>query len=123
METKQHIIEMENRLIQAMKTSNVEELDVLLADDLIFTGHDGKIYSKEMDLQAHREKGIEIYSLETSEQIIHVEDDVAIVSVRKDISGAFFGDTQVGIYRFTRVWKLRDGQWKIIAGHSTQIVH
>lgn len=123
MDTKQKIIKMENRLIQAMKTSNVYELNALIADDLIFTGHDGKIYTKEMDLQAHREKGIEIFSLETSEQIIHTEDDVAIVSVRKDISGSYFGDIQVGIYRFTRVWKLRNGEWKIIAGHSTQIVH
>lgn len=123
MDPRQQIIEMENRLIQAMKTSNVQELDALIADDLIFTGHDGKMYTKEMDLKAHREKGIEIFSLETSEQIIHIEDGVAIVSVRKDISGSYFGDIEVGIYRFTRVWKLRNGDWKIIAGHSTQVVH
>jgi ketosteroid isomerase-like protein len=123
MDTRNQIIELEKRLIEAMKTSNVAELDALIADDLIFTGYDGRVYTKEMDLQAHREKGIEIYELETSEQVIHVEDDVAIVSVRKDISGSFFGDVQVGIFRFTRVWKLRDGEWKIIAGHSTQVVH
>lgn len=106
-----------------MKTSNVQELDALIADDLIFTGHDGKIYTKEMDLQAHREGGIDIYDLQTGEQIINIDNDVAIVSVRKEISGSFFGDVQVGIFRFTRVWKLRNGNWQIIAGHSTQIVH
>ena len=123
MEPNQQIIEMEDRLIEAMKTGNVAELDVLIDDDLIFTGHDGRLYTKEMDLQAHREGGIDIYELKTSEQVIRILDDIAIVSVRKDISGSFFGDVEVGIYRFTRVWKYKNSNWKIIAGHSTQIVH
>lgn len=114
---------MENRLIEAMKASNVAELDALISDDLIFTGHDGRIYTKDMDLQAHREGGIDIYEITTSEQIIHVVDDVAIVSVLKNVSGSYFGEVQVGIFRFTRVWKLINGNWQIIAGQSTQLVH
>lgn len=117
------IISYENRLIEAMKTSNVAELDALIDDDLLFTGHNGMIFTKQMDLDAHRSGDIEIFSIDTSEQVIKVIDDVAIVSVLKNISGSFFGETQVGIFRFTRVWKLREGQWKIIAGHSTQVVH
>jgi hypothetical protein len=121
MDTTQQIIEAENRLINAMLTGNVAELDALIDDDLIFTGHDGKVYTKEMDLQAHREKGIDIYEINISEQVIRIVDDIAIVSVLKDISGSFFGDVQVGIFRFTRVWKNSGGNWKIIAGHSSQI--
>lgn len=117
------ILNLENRLIEAMKNSNAAELDVLIDDDLLFTGHDGRRYTKQDDLEAHRSGNIEIYSIETSEQEIKIEGDVAIVSVLKNISGSFFGETQVGIFRFTRVWKLKEGGWKIIAAHSTQVVH
>ncbi len=117
------ILNLENRLIDAMKNSNAAELDVLIDDDLLFTGHDGRRYTKQDDLEAHRSGNIEIYSIETSEQAIKIEGDVAIVSVLKNISGSFFGETQVGIFRFTRVWKLKEGGWKIIAAHSTQVVH
>ena len=117
------IITCENRLIEAMKASNVAELDALIDDELLFTGHDGRRYTKQDDLESHRSGNIEIYSIETSEQAIKITDDVAIVSVLKNISGSFFGETQVGIFRFTRVWKLKEGGWKIIAAHSTQVVH
>ena len=117
------ILNLEDRLIEAMKNSNAAELDVLIDDDLLFTGHDGRRYTKQDDLEAHRSGNIEIYSIETSEQEIKIEGDVAIVSVLKNISGSFFGETQVGIFRFTRVWKLKEGGWKIIAAHSTQVVH
>lgn len=123
MDYQNDIISYENRLIEAMKTSNVAELDALIDDDLLFTGHDGRHYSKQDDIEAHRSGNVEIYSIETSEQVIKIVDDVAVVSVLKNISGSFFGETQVGIFRFTRVWKLKDGNWKIIAAHSTQVVH
>lgn len=123
MDYTNEIIAYENRLIGAMKDSNVAELDALIDDNLVFTGHDGLHYTKQDDLEAHRSGNIEIYSIETSEQIIKIVDDVAVVSVLKNISGSYFGETQVGIFRFTRVWKMKDDGWKIIAAHSTQMVH
>lgn len=122
MDTKEQIIVLENRLIEAMKSSDTEELDVLLADDLIFTGHTGQVFTKEMDMEAHRSGDIKIFEIETSEQVINIAGDVAIVSVKKEISGSFFGSTEVGIFRFTRVWKQNGTSWQIIAGHSSQVI-
>lgn len=123
MDTKEQIINLENRLIEAMKTSNVAELDTLIDDEVVFTNHMGQVLAKEADIEAHRSGNIEIYSLDPSEQAIRLFDDVAIVSVKKEISGLFFGETQVGIFRFTRVWKQVGSEWKVIAAHSTQLVH
>lgn len=120
--TKDLIEEHEARLIEAMKTSNVEELSILLADDLIFTGHTGALFTKENDLEAHRAGNIKIFSIETSEQVVKVVDDVAIVSVLMEISGEFFGNVEVGFFRFTRIWKTNGATWQIIAAHSTQVV-
>lgn len=120
--TKDLIRELENRLIEAMKASNIQELNALLADDLIFTAHTGQIFRKEDDINAHSSGNIKIFSIETSEQVIRIEDNVAIVSVLMEISGSFFDNTEVGFFRFTRIWKLNGAQWQIIAAHSTQVI-
>ena len=123
METKAQIEALEARLTEAMKTSNIAELDALLADTLIFTNHNGHLVSKQDDIAAHTSGDLEIYSIETSAQLIEFLDDVtAIVSVVKDMSVAFAGHTSIGIYRFTRVWHYNGTQWQIVAAHSSQIV-
>ena len=48
------IIELEERLRQAMLYSDVNELDALIAPELLFTNHLGQIFSKQEDLDAHR---------------------------------------------------------------------
>ena len=113
---------LETRLIEAMKASNVQELDNLISDGLIFTAHNGMMFTKQDDLSAHSSGNIEIFEINTSEQVIKIMDDVAIVSVLMEISGSFFGNTEVGFFRFTRIWKSENGNWKIIAAHSTQVV-
>jgi len=117
----QQIQTAEARLLEAMKTSNVQELDALIADDLIFTSHTGQLLTKQDDVEAHSSGNIEIFTIESSEQKIKVDGDVAIVSVLLDISGSFYGSTEVGFYRFTRVWKNNGGNWQVIAAHSTQV--
>ncbi|MGV3460608.1 MAG: nuclear transport factor 2 family protein [Flavobacterium sp.] len=123
MNYQNEIAQLEARFVEAMKTSHVVELDALIDDSLIFTNHSGQLYTKQDDLNAHREGNIEIFEIAISEQHIAVFGDVAVVSVRKEISGSFFGETLVGIFRFTRVWKQANGGWKVIAAHSTQIIH
>lgn len=123
MNNQNKIIELEERFINAMKASNVNELDALIDDRLIFISHSGQLYTKQEDLNAHREGNIEIFDITTSEQHITEFGDVAVVSVRKEISGSFFGETLVGIFRFTRVWQKTSVDWKVISAHSTQILH
>lgn len=118
----QQIQILESRLIKAMKTSNVQELGILLADDLIFTSHTGLMFTKQDDLDAHSSGNIEIFDVIPSEQKIRIEGNVAIISVLLEVSGSFFGNTEVGFYRFTRIWKDHGANWQVIAAHSTQVV-
>lgn len=123
MNPEHEIKALEARLVEAMKTNNVAELETLLSDDLIFTGYTGQHFTKAMDIEAHSSGELEIYSIDTSEQVIKIFDDVAVVSVKKEISGNFFGDVSVGIYRYTRIWKQYNGTWQVIAAHASRIVH
>ena len=122
MHTEETIIALEARLIEAMKTSNVTELETLLADNLIFTNQNGHLVSKEDDLNAHRSGDLEMYSIETSAQLIELYGDTAVVSVVKDMSSSYAGHTSVGNYRFTRVWHFNGTAWQIVAAHSSQII-
>lgn len=119
---EQQIQALEDRLIAAMKSSNLQELDALMADDLIFTSHTGQLFGKQDDMEAHRSGNIEIFEINTSEQVIRTAGDVAIVSVLMEVSGSFFGNTEVGFFRFTRVWRPYNGSWQIIAAQSTQVI-
>ena len=123
MEPIQQIQLLEERLIEAMKASDVATLDRLISDELIFTSHNGQFFTKEADLAAHRSGDIKIFDITIGEMYMKQFDDVVIVSVRKEISGSFFGAVEVGIFRFTRVWKKHADDWKVIAGQSTQLVH
>lgn len=50
------IVEMEDRLRQAMLRSDVSVLDELIASELIFTNHFGQVIGKK-DLAGDRERG------------------------------------------------------------------
>jgi len=123
MDTLSLIQSLEDRFIEAMKTSNVAELDALLADSLIFTNQNGHLVSKEDDLNAHRSGELEIYSLDTSAQLIEVlNETTAIVSVIKDMSLAYAGHTSIGMFRFTRIWHNNGNAWQIVTVHSSQVL-
>ncbi|OIQ22118.1 MAG: hypothetical protein BM557_01715 [Flavobacterium sp. MedPE-SWcel] len=117
------VIELENRLITAMQASDIKELDVLISDDLVFTSHTGHIFTKAMDIEAHKSNNVKIDVITTSEQFIKVIDDIAIVSVMKKISGSFFGTISTDTFRFTRVWKFNKESGQVIAAHSSQVVN
>ncbi|NJR32903.1 MAG: nuclear transport factor 2 family protein, partial [Chamaesiphon sp. CSU_1_12] len=70
--TELQIVEIEERLRQAMLTSDMAELDALIAPELIFTSYLGQLVSKEQDLDMHRSGSIKIESITPSERQIQL---------------------------------------------------
>ncbi len=109
----------EEALKKAMLSSQVEELDQLLADELLFTNHLGIVLTKADDLQAHREGWVKIEQLELSETQVILRSSTAVVSVKTHIVGSFMGQPSDALLRFTRVWELREeGGLQVVVGHS-----
>lgn len=121
MATREEIASLETRLLEAMKTSNTSELEVLLADNLIFTNDNGHLVSKQADIDVHRSGNLEIFSIDASAQLIELYDNMAIVSVVTDMSTAYAGHMVLGLYRFTRVWHYNGAQWQVVAAHSSKV--
>ena len=117
------IIAFEERLKVAMLKSDIDELDQLLASDLIFTNHLGEVISKADDMEFHKSGDIMINSLELSEELIKPFAEIVTVSVRTKISGYFRDEPFNGDFRFTRIWcpAITEGeqtQWQVVVAHS-----
>lgn len=116
------ILEAEERLRQAMLSSDVSALDELLSPELIFTNHLGQVLRKEDDLDAHRSGLVKITELTPSERHVLLKADAAIVSVRMHLAGSYAGVTLEADFRFTRVWAPSSGgTWQVVAGHSSVV--
>jgi len=116
------IVEAEEQLRTAMLSSDVDALDQLLAPDLVFTNHLGQLLGKSDDLAAYRSRALRIEGLVPSEQCVRVLGEVAVISVRMQVSGTYGAAPANGDFRFTRVWARSQGRrWQIVAAHSVLI--
>lgn len=118
---KNDIIIVEQALLSAMKNGNIKKLDELIHEDLLFTIPNGQTITKHMDLESYRTGNIRINNISSSDMLIKLIDDNAIVSVNIKMSGKFTDESFDGKFRFLRVWKLINNEWKIIAGSSTPL--
>lgn len=109
----------EDRLRKAMLASDVAALDDLLAPELTFTNHLGQLTGKQEELEAYGSGMLKVKELKPSEQNVQLRGNVAVVSVRTQLSGTYNGNPADGDFRFTRVWALSaDNTWHVIAAHA-----
>lgn len=121
--SKSQLIQLEERLRQAMLTSNISELDQLIAPELMFTNHFGMLVSKEQDLDMHRSGILQLTALEPSEQQIQLSEGFALVSVKMHLRGHYSGQAVDEQIRYTRVWAISSaGSLQIVAGHASAVV-
>jgi len=112
----------EAALRQAQLSNDVESLERLLDDALVFTGPDGAIYGKADDLHAHRQRWLRLSRLEPSDERVQRFGPIAVVSVRMEMAGTFKGEPFAGPYRYTRIWCARPDGWRIVAGHVSAVL-
>jgi len=123
METQ--ILEAEEDLRIAMLRADFSALDRLMAPELIFTNHLGKLLSKKDDLEAHRSGLLKVKELIPSERRVQLHGEVAVVSVRMRLLGTYDGRPADGDFRFTRVWAVAGPErnfWHIVAAHATLVI-
>lgn len=118
---KEQVIKVENNLIEAMKISDVEALDKLLHDDLLFITPDGQTITKKMDLDSHKSGAMIIEKIIPTIEIINLIEDIAVVTIVVDTIGKMLGQPIEGKFRYIRFWKLFENKLKVIGGSCTQI--
>ena len=119
---KEQITLNEDRFFAAQKNSDVEQLNELIHDALLFHLPNGEIITKAMDLEAHRSGVMTINSALPSEQQINlIDEDTAVVSVKVKLKGKYIEEPIEATFRYIRVWKLSNDKWKVIAGSCIQL--
>jgi ketosteroid isomerase-like protein len=116
--TRAAIKHAEEALRSAMLAADVEALDRLIDDDLVFIGPTGMLASKRDDLENYRSSAQRITAHRPRELAITLfGDDTAIATVVVALEGELRGHRFAGNYRYVRTWRRsHDGHWRIIAG-------
>jgi ketosteroid isomerase-like protein len=111
----------ERRLQAAQLAGDVDALDQLLDDRLVFTfGPDGQLYSKADDLNNHRTRRQTMTSLVEEELRVLAEGTTGVTWFLGALQGQLDGAPFAVRMRYTRTW-IRDDQhgWRIIAAHAS----
>lgn len=111
----------EQELLTAMGNNDVDTLERLIHDDLLFVIPTGETVTKEMDLNNFRSGNLKVDSVEPSQQEINIVDDTAVVTVTVNLKGTFQEQPIEGKFRYVRIWKNADGKWQVIGGAAHEI--
>ena len=119
----QEIVILEARIRAAQLRADLIALDDLISDDLLFTGPDGQLGTKEQDIEAYRSGTVKFMAHVPEElRIRRVSADVAISSLRAQLTVDVDGHLSHGTYRYTRVWAREDGRaWRVVGGHVSLV--
>ncbi|MFH7018958.1 nuclear transport factor 2 family protein [Flavobacterium sp. FlaQc-47] len=112
----ENIVNAEIELLTAIKMADIPTLDKMLHDDLLFNLPDAQTINKEFDLESYRSGKMKIDVLDASDQLINIIDDTAVVAVTVMLKGTYEGNILNGAFRYIRVWKQFEENFKVIAG-------
>lgn len=121
MTIKSLISQKEKQLLEASKMHDTDVLNRLLHDDLIFNFPSSRMITKKSKIDAYRSGDISLHEIVSSEEIITVMEDVAVVSLKIYLKGQYREDEFDGYFRSLRIWKEFENDWKVIAGSSVPI--
>ncbi|MGY0038552.1 nuclear transport factor 2 family protein [Pedobacter sp. NJ-S-72] len=97
-------------LLLAIKERDIERLDLLLHEDLLFTNPKGQTITKKIEMEGYRSGDMIVHHIASQDQIINIIGDTAVVAVSITLEGSYEGESLDGEYRYIRVWKSISGR-------------
>jgi hypothetical protein len=113
---------LERARIEAMRANNIDALDRLMDEDLVYITSVGSIYNKEVYLNALRSHGLS-YSLDfdVTETECRVLDNIVILIGMMLGHARMDGEQQVFHLRCMSIWRQQTDGWKFVAWQSSAI--
>jgi ketosteroid isomerase-like protein len=115
------IIDLENKLLEAIKKSDISVLEEILHDDLLFMLPNGNVITKALDLSSHRAGEMVVEEIIPTVEQINIIEDTAVVTVVYDSKGSMLGNPIRGKFRYVRFWKKFPDGFKVIGGSCAQL--
>jgi ketosteroid isomerase-like protein len=118
---KEEIIKLEYKLIEAIKTSDIDFIKDILHDDMLFLAPNGQVVTKEMDLASHTSKQMTVEQLIPNFEYCNIIGDTAISIVVYNTKGKMLGQPISGQFRYIRNWKIFNGNIKVVSGACIKV--
>ncbi len=119
--TPDRVSVLEERLRVAMLSSDTDELDALIDDDLLFVNHLNVLQTKAQDIEAHRSGALDIRTLTPVDQVIKSFGPVAVVAVCVEMEGRYLDEPFETRARFTRTWALIGQEARVVGLHVSLV--
>ncbi|MBN8727747.1 MAG: nuclear transport factor 2 family protein [Xanthomonadales bacterium] len=116
MDPESEITALEEQLRVAMLRSDLDALDALIADELLFVAPDGSILGKAGDLELHRSGAQRISRLDFADLRVRAYEGVAATTVVARVEGTLDEQPFSGQFRYLRTWARTGAGWQVIAG-------
>jgi ketosteroid isomerase-like protein len=104
----------------AMVRQDIAALEPMLADDLVYCHSDASCEKKDEFLETIRSGRIRYVAMRVQRQTARAYGEVAILNGTLAIEGVMGGQVRTFSLVYTDVYTRRDGQWQLVAWHSTR---
>ncbi len=93
----------------------------MLDESYVGIGPDGTIVNKAEELQARASGADRIVRFDVQDRKVRLYGTTAVVTSRVHLQGVYSGQPLLGVYRYTRVWTLTRGQWRIVSFEANRV--
>ena len=115
------IIDLDRKRMQAMAAKDIDTLDTLLAEDLVYTHSSARLDTKQT-LIANMKSGATVYSsVQPSDVKAQDLGDVVILTGSARIKVSSQGKQMDFRVRFTDAYAKRNGRWQMVVWQSTRL--
>jgi ketosteroid isomerase-like protein len=116
-----HIKTLHEQSRQAVLKGDADFLEKYLTDDYLGIGSDGRLITKDQDLQMLESGAIKYEAIDERDVKVRVYGDTAIVSALASVKLTVDGKPIRGDHRATFVWVKQEGNWKEASFQATRI--
>lgn len=120
--TGRSLDETEDALLEAMRTSDVDALRALLAEDLRFRPPDGSVVDRAADLHAHASGALRFLQIEETHRTTEQQKGRGSTVSRSRVHLVDRGRIAEATMTYRRSWAIVGGRWQVVAG-SAEIVN
>jgi len=118
---QKQVEELEQQWRVAQLHGDTATIDRLLADDYMGITSNGILQTKDETLARLRSGQLTFKRLDLTEVKVRVHGITAVVTSRADVQSVQNGIERDGVYRYTRVYQLQAGNWKVVNFEATRI--
>lgn len=119
--TPSQIDDLEDRRYAAMVGGDLETLDELLSDDVIYAHSNASVDNKASYLNLLRTGALKYHSLEHTTDAVVTRPGLVIISGTMSGSIHMHGAAKTLNSRVAAVWSAEDGRWRLLAFQPTPI--